>query len=101
MSGSQLKPPALPGDIYWAVRIVFLACLGVLLFLGPPIIGWGVGDLGGFFANPARLAFGLLVIAQSILFAAVATRLPGRGRSRGQASKVVVRQRFALLPFVY
>ncbi len=64
----------------------FLA--GVLLFVGLPLLGWGVMDVDGFLANPARLAYVVLV---SLIQAALVIFWPGVGR-QGQAGAQVVRQ---------
>jgi hypothetical protein len=31
------------------------------MYLGIPFLGWGLGDLGGFFRLGPRLAYGLIV----------------------------------------
>ncbi len=36
------------------------------IYLGLSLVGWGLGDMGGFFASPARLVYALVVV----LFAA-------------------------------
>jgi len=47
-----------------------------LVMLGPAFLAWGVGGLLAFFANPARTAFSLVVLAQSSINAALAYRTP-------------------------
>jgi protein-S-isoprenylcysteine O-methyltransferase Ste14 len=64
----------------------FLA--GELLFIGLPLLGWGLLDLRGFLANPARLAYVILV---SLFQAALVVFWPEVGR-QGQAGAQVVHQ---------
>jgi protein-S-isoprenylcysteine O-methyltransferase Ste14 len=66
---------------------------GVLLFVGLPIIGWGVADIGGFLAHPVRLSYVVLTILLQIF---VALRFPGVGRSGGKGTKLVQRQQAAV-----
>jgi protein-S-isoprenylcysteine O-methyltransferase Ste14 len=74
-------------------RFVFMLLAGVLIFVGLPILGWGVGDIGGFFAHPARLGYVVLMILLQIF---VALRFPGVGRSGGKGMKLVQRQQAAV-----
>lgn len=43
--------------------ITFISSLliGMLIFLGLPLIAWGLKDLGEFFSNPARLGYAILI----------------------------------------
>jgi protein-S-isoprenylcysteine O-methyltransferase Ste14 len=45
----------------WQVFVRFYA----LLFL--PLLGWGVGDLRGFFFNPVRMTFAVIVMLQALI----------------------------------
>ncbi len=78
----QKQPPIL---------VKFIA--GALIFAGLPLLGWGLFDLPGFFANPARLAYILLAIAQQ---AVVLWLDPQSGRIGGAGVKLVARQRLAV-----
>jgi hypothetical protein len=40
--------------------VTFYAFTG-LLYLGIPLLGWGLDDLPGYFSNPARLGYAMLV----------------------------------------
>ena len=62
--------------------------VGVLLFVGLPLLGWGLADIPGFLANPARLAY---VIIASLIQAVLVIIWPEVGR-QGQAGTQVVRQ---------
>jgi len=64
----------------------FLA--GVLLFVGLPLLGWGLTDIPGFMANPARLSYVVLVI---LIQAVLVIRWPEVGR-QGRAGTQTVRQ---------
>lgn len=79
-----------------ALRGAAFVLLGVAMFLGLPLLGWGVGDLMGFFSHPARFAYAILVAVHSVVLVIVALRIPKAGRSRGQEAKIVLRQRVAL-----
>ena len=42
--------------------------VGVLLFVGLPLLGWGLADIPGFLANPARLAYVIIAsLIQAVL----------------------------------
>lgn len=45
----------------------FLALLaGSIIFIGLPLLGWGLGNLPAFFENPARIAFVLVLFALQV-----------------------------------
>jgi protein-S-isoprenylcysteine O-methyltransferase Ste14 len=72
----------------WAKFLV-----GIVLFAGLPILGWGVLDVRGFLGNPARFAYVILVI---LLQAQIVTMDPGVGRDSGAGKQIVPRQRVAV-----
>lgn len=76
------------------VRAAGTLLIGMAIFVGLPLVGWGVGDAAGFAAHPAR--FGYLIVAV-LLQASVVIAVPGVGRSRGRGKKTVRRQRLALM----
>jgi protein-S-isoprenylcysteine O-methyltransferase Ste14 len=41
----------------------------LLIYLGLPLAGWGLGDLKGFFSDPARLGLALFIFLSAILAA--------------------------------
>ena len=43
------------------LRTLSIICFGTFLFLGIPLISWGIRDAAVFFENPARLAYATLV----------------------------------------
>jgi protein-S-isoprenylcysteine O-methyltransferase Ste14 len=68
--------------------------MGVILFVGLPLVGWGVTDLQGFVGHPARLAYVVLVI---LLQVGVVIKFPDVGRGSGEGKQIVRRQRVAVL----
>ncbi len=47
-----------------------------IIYLGLPLLGWGVQDIPGFFAHPTRLAYTALVAAHALLGAWLVYRFP-------------------------
>lgn len=68
--------------------------LGMVLFVGLPLLGWGVTDGAGFFANPARAAY---VVVAVVLQIAAVIAFPNVGRGSGEGQRTMGRQRFAVL----
>jgi protein-S-isoprenylcysteine O-methyltransferase Ste14 len=66
---------------------------GVVIFVGLPLLGWGVRDWRGFFAQPARLAYVILAASTSLLAVIMAPPPPWK---RGDERKLVRRQRAAV-----
>jgi protein-S-isoprenylcysteine O-methyltransferase Ste14 len=54
------------GKILYAVWRVFARSF---IMAGLPLITWGLGDLAGFFAHPARAGLIVLVVAQALVLA--------------------------------
>jgi protein-S-isoprenylcysteine O-methyltransferase Ste14 len=67
---------------------------GVVLFVGLPLLGWGVMDARGFVAHPARLAY---VVVAILLQLGVVLVFPDVGRDSGEGNQVVRRQRLAVI----
>ena len=68
--------------------------VGVLLFAGLPLLGWGVMDISGFIRNPVRLAYiGVAVLLQVL----IVIRMPEIGRKPDKGKKTVQCQRMAVL----
>jgi protein-S-isoprenylcysteine O-methyltransferase Ste14 len=76
-----------------ALRAATTWGIGTAIFVGLPLMAWGVRDVQGFFGDPARLAYSALAL---LLNSYAAITIPEVGRTRGAATKVVQRQRLAV-----
>lgn len=76
-----------------AGRKLALGTAGIFLFVGLPLLGWGIGDVGGFLASPVRLGF---LVAVTILNAFAAAFAPPSGDRKGDERKRVRRQQIAV-----
>jgi len=74
--------------VNYAHAIVHLL-LTPLVYLGLPLLGWGLGDLAGFFASPARLGYAALTGISALLAAYQGLVIP---EDQGQKQKRVTRQ---------
>ncbi len=63
--------------------------LTLLVYLGLPILGWGLGDIPGFFHNPARLGLSVMVLLYAVLAAWQGMVIPER---QDQKEKRISRQ---------
>lgn len=70
------------------------ATVGLLIFVGLPLVAWGVTDVGGFMSDPARRAYAVLAVLATVASAAL---VPPPSRSQGVEGKLVRRQRVAVL----
>lgn len=77
-------------------RIAFY-CISVALFLGLPLLGWGIQDVQGFFANPARAAYAGVIVVQSFIVAYMAALIRDSTTKSGDKKKEIIRQRLPLL----
>ncbi len=79
-----------------------LALYTLLIYLGLPLLGWGLDALPAFFANPARLVFAAQVAVTAVLagYQAVAIPQVGGFASTGDANKRVRRQTIARVVLV-
>jgi protein-S-isoprenylcysteine O-methyltransferase Ste14 len=68
--------------------------VGIAIFVGLPLVGWGLGDIPSFFSKPARLTYVVLVIVLQLL---VVIRMPSVGRNRGPGTRTIRRQQVAVL----
>jgi hypothetical protein len=68
--------------------------IGVFLFVGVPLLGWGAGDVWGFFCDSARALYAMVSVILSLW---VVTSIPNAGHSRGIGRTVVRRQHIALV----
>ncbi|MBN1202080.1 MAG: isoprenylcysteine carboxylmethyltransferase family protein [Anaerolineae bacterium] len=78
-----------------SLRTAAIALLiGIVIFIGLPLVGWGVEDVRGFFDHPARLSYVGLVLLLQVL---TVIRLPAAGRSRGTGKKTGQRRNLDLV----
>lgn len=75
-------------------RALLLIVVGIILFAGFPACGWGIDDVAGFVAHPARSAYVALVCFLNVL---VAVRMPRRETARRRPQTIVSRQRLAVV----
>ena len=77
-----------------AIRASIALLAGLLIFVGLPLLVWGIGDLSGFFHNPARLAYvALTVVLQTITMIA----MPSAGENRFSGGESVSRQKIGVV----
>lgn len=77
-----------------ARRSALALLIGIAIFAGLPLVGWGLADIQGFAGNPARLGFLVLVILLEFF---IMIKFPGVGRTGATGTKIVRRQQFAVL----
>jgi protein-S-isoprenylcysteine O-methyltransferase Ste14 len=76
------------------VRSAINLLAGILIFVGLPLVGWGIGDVQGFMTHAARLAYVFLSI---LLQALVVIRLPQVGGGRQGGGDIDRQQRLILM----
>jgi protein-S-isoprenylcysteine O-methyltransferase Ste14 len=70
--------------------------LTLVIYLGLPLLGWGLTDLRGFFSDPGRTGFALFTLIGAILAAYQGMVIP---ESRGLPGKRLTRQTIFLIVF--
>lgn len=75
-------------------RSVALLVTGIVIFVGLPLLAWGLDDVQGFFAQFARMGYILLVVALQTF---VVFRFPQVGQNQREGTKTVERQRLAIV----
>lgn len=73
---------------------VFALLAGLIIFLGLPLLGWGIGQLPLFFDSPARLTYAVIILLLQI-FGLVYN--PQAGRSKGEEKSGVRKSRVDLV----
>jgi protein-S-isoprenylcysteine O-methyltransferase Ste14 len=81
-------------DMSTALRSASKLLIGIAIFAGLPLMGWGVMDAQGFVGHPARLGYVVLVVLLQLF---VAVKFPGVGSNRGKGKKTVQRQQLAVI----
>lgn len=75
-------------------RSALMVIIGSAIFVGLPIIGWGVTDISGFVEHPARVGYILVTVLLQII---VVLKFPNVGRTGGKGTKLVRQQQIAVL----
>jgi protein-S-isoprenylcysteine O-methyltransferase Ste14 len=75
------------------VRAVLFCLYTLILYLGLPLLGWGLDDLRGFFAFYPRLEYAAVVVGFGLVVGYQAIDSPeGIRGGQGQTGKLVLRQ---------
>lgn len=79
------------------LRFISKVTIGIVIFIGLPLLGWGITDMSGFLSNPARCMYVVFELISAVVITIV---LPNAGSNRGAGieSKTVRRQHISLLP---
>jgi protein-S-isoprenylcysteine O-methyltransferase Ste14 len=67
--------------------------LGIVLFLGLPLLGWGLADVSGFASSGGRMAYAAVVIILQVL---VVILFPSPGEKNIEGVEAIPRQRLAV-----
>jgi protein-S-isoprenylcysteine O-methyltransferase Ste14 len=76
------------------VRQIAMLLIGLFLFIGLPLFGWGITDVSGFLRHPARVGYLVLTVVLQII---TIVMVPNLGRQASEGKKLVRRQKLALL----
>jgi protein-S-isoprenylcysteine O-methyltransferase Ste14 len=80
--------------------LVFFAATS-LLYLGVPLLGWGLGNLGGYFSSAPRLGYAVVVGLFSLAVGVQAfSSTEGIRGGKGEEGKLVFRQRIVRIVLV-
>jgi protein-S-isoprenylcysteine O-methyltransferase Ste14 len=83
------------------LRLILFFIATLLIYLGVPLLGWGLGHLGGFFSSSPRLGYALVVGLFSLAVGLQAyTSTQGIRGGKGEESKFVFRQRVVRIMLV-
>ena len=76
------------------VRSVAYTLATMLLYLGLPLLGWGINDLFGFFSSGPRAGYAVLIAIFALAVGVQSVGDPqGIRGGEGEAGKLVIRQR--------
>ena len=76
------------------VRFAIRFFIGIIIFVGLPLLGWDLTDVQGFVAHPARLGYVTLMVLLQIF---ITLKFPNAGRTGGEGTKTLGRQRVAVM----
>jgi protein-S-isoprenylcysteine O-methyltransferase Ste14 len=72
-----------------------------LLYLGVPLLGWGFGNLAGYFSSAPRLGYAIVVMLFSLAVGIQAySSTEGIRGGKGEKDKLVIRQRIVRIVLV-
>jgi protein-S-isoprenylcysteine O-methyltransferase Ste14 len=76
------------------IKIMCKVLLGCILFVGLPLIGWGILDLYSYFINPVRVLFIISVVIMQIIIVVID---PEIGRQGETGKTLINRQKLAIV----
>jgi len=81
------------------VRSILSFLYTLAIYIGLPLLGWGLDDLRGFFALPQLVGYAISIAAFGVLAGCLIQRPGGMGNTlgKGQEGKFVPRQRIVRL----
>jgi protein-S-isoprenylcysteine O-methyltransferase Ste14 len=83
------------------LRYILFFIATLLIYLGVPLLGWGLGDLGGFFSSTPRLGYAIVGGLFSLVVGIQAyPSTAGIRGGKGEESKFVFRQRIVRIVLV-
>ncbi|HNX91057.1 MAG TPA: isoprenylcysteine carboxylmethyltransferase family protein [Candidatus Omnitrophota bacterium] len=65
------------------IEALMKVIIGIIVFAGLPILGWGIGDIQGFIAEPARRLFLIIIVALQMVAVIMFPNIE-QGRSKGK-----------------
>ena len=69
-----MSPNSIHSNKFWSAAGQFFG--RVFILLGLPLLAWGLGSTAGFFSNPVRTSFAVVVIVQALVYAWLDYRAP-------------------------
>ncbi len=83
------------------LRLILFFIATLLIYLGVPLLGWGFGDLAGYFSSIPRLGYALVVGLFGLALGIQAyTSTQGIRGGKGEETKFVFRQRVVRIVLV-
>jgi len=83
------------------LRLIVFCITTLLIYLGVALLGWGLGDLAGFFVSAPRMGYAVIVGLFSLAVGVQAyASTEGIRGGKGQESKFVFRQRLVRIGLI-
>jgi protein-S-isoprenylcysteine O-methyltransferase Ste14 len=84
------------------LRSILFIIVTLLIYLGVPLVGWGLGDLAGYFSSIPRLGYAIVVGLFSLAVGIQAYgSTEGIRGGKGEKGKLVFRQRLVRIVLVF